>query len=71
MNKVIANVFNGKTPTGTQWSQTYNEGNLIFSGIIKTYGVWDKFWMGWHKDPYVKIGTNTTLKSGGHVYHTG
>jgi hypothetical protein len=24
LNQVVANVFNGKTPTGSQWSQNYN-----------------------------------------------
>jgi hypothetical protein len=36
-----------KTPTGTEWSQGYNEGYLQFEGEIKTYGNWNKYWMGW------------------------
>lgn len=56
LNQVIANFFNGKTPTGSEWSQEYNEGFLFFKGVIKTYGSWDKFWMGWSQDPYIKIG---------------
>ncbi len=40
LNQIIANVFNGKTPTGTAWSLEYNEGYLFYGGVIKTYGKW-------------------------------
>jgi basic membrane lipoprotein Med (substrate-binding protein (PBP1-ABC) superfamily) len=40
LNQIVANVFNGKTPTGNQWSLGYNEGYLVYSGTIKTYGNW-------------------------------
>ena len=70
-NQVLANVFNGKTPTGTEWSQGYNQGYLFFSGVIYTYGNWDKFWMGWTNAPYVNIGSQTSLRVGGSNHHTG
>jgi hypothetical protein len=57
LNEVIANVFNGKTPTGHPWTQEYNQGFLSFSGVIKTYGSWDQFWQGCTAKPYVKIGS--------------
>lgn len=40
LKQVIVNVFNGKTPTGSPWSQTYNEGYLFYKGKISTYGDW-------------------------------
>ena len=55
-NQVIANVFNGKTPTATQWSQNYNGGYVVFKGIIRTYGSWTKMWSGCSNKPYINIG---------------
>ena len=44
INQVIANVFNGKTPTGTDWTLAYDGGYLQYEGVVKTYGdfQWDR-----------------------------
>jgi hypothetical protein len=45
--KVVANVFNGKTPTGEEWTDKYEGGLLTYHGIMRTYGHFNSFYMGW------------------------
>lgn len=71
MNQVIANVFNGLTPTGSQWSQNYDKGYLYYNGIIRTYGNFQSFYMGENWKAHVVIGTKTSLRTGGGPHHTG
>lgn len=46
--KVVANVFNGKTPTGEEWTDKYEGGLLQYHGIVRTYGHFNSFYMGRH-----------------------
>jgi hypothetical protein len=71
LNQVIANVFNGKTPTGTEWNLKYAGGYLYYSGIIKTYGDFKSFYMGANWKAHITIGTQSSLRTGGHPHHTG
>ena len=71
INQVIANVFNGKTPTGTDWTLAYDGGYLQYEGVVKTYGDFQSYYMGQNNKQHVRIGTNTTLRTGGTKDHTG
>ena len=71
INQVIANVFNGLTPTGTPWTPSYQGGYLYYSGVIKTYGDFKSFYMGANWKEHYMIGTNVSLRTGGGKNHTG
>lgn len=71
INQVIANVFNGKTPTGTEWSANYQGGYLYYKGVVETYGNFTSFYMGEDWKSHIRIGTQTSLRSGGGPNHTG
>jgi hypothetical protein len=68
-NIFLANYFNGKTPTGTEWSATYDESYILFSGKVRTYGNWESFWYGCGKT--AKKGDNNSFRVGGGVQHSG
>jgi hypothetical protein len=44
--KLIENVFNGKTPTGEDWTDKYESGYLYYNGVVRTYGHFNSFYMG-------------------------
>jgi len=71
INKTIANVFNGKTPTGTAWDINYQASYLHYNGVISTYGSFKSFYMGWQWKAHIQIGTSTSLRTGGTTNHTG
>ena len=70
-----ANVFNGLTPTGTEWSLIYNSGYVWFTGTFKTYGTWTSMYNGCNNGNgvvgYYDVNTERYLKTGGQDYHTG
>jgi hypothetical protein len=69
--QAIANIFNGKTPTGTDWSIGYEGGYLYYDGIIQTYGNFKSFYMGCQWKAHITIGTAVSLRSGGGQHHSG
>ena len=68
---MIANYFNGLTPTATTWDINYDRGYLFFSGTFLTYGNWTKMYVGANWTSMVNIGENTSFRTGGWCQHTG
>ena len=69
-----ANVFNGLTPTGTQWAIDYPIGYLWFSGQFITYEAWSSMYVGCTGENgvlYYHVNQQASLRTGGHESHTG
>jgi len=70
-NNALLNFINGKTPTGTEWSQNYDKGHLIFSGTLETWGTWNSKYVGVNYSSYYNVSDNVTFQCGGTRAHTG
>jgi len=44
--EMLANIFNGKTPTGTEWTNTYDKAYFWFTGRLTTLGSWTSMYEG-------------------------
>lgn len=71
INQVLANVFNGKTPIGTEWTESYDKGFLYYEGKLRTYGDFSFYYLGNDTKETIKIGTNVSLRTGGTKGQTG
>ncbi len=69
--KAVANVFNGKTPTGEEWTDKYEGGFLQYHGIVRTYGHFNSFYMDGQLKEHIQIGSKSSLRTGGRPSHTG
>ena len=69
--EMLANIFNGKTPTGTDWTADYDKAYVWFSGHFVTFGSWTSMYEGKDYKSYVKTGTDYAFRCGGHPYHCG
>eukprot|EP00039_Didymoeca_costata_P016464 m.296969 g.296969 ORF g.296969 m.296969 type:complete len:1111 (-) comp16395_c3_seq7:140-3472(-) len=69
----VANWLNAKTPTGTDWTPSYDESKLYFSGALGTFGDWsdsnNSMFSGC--DGYTAIGKRRGFRTGGAKGHTG
>ncbi|XP_071808123.1 E-selectin-like [Asterias amurensis] len=60
---VIANLANCKTPTGDNWSATYQKKLVHITGVFSTFGDWSSMNDGCGQ--YIHVGNNTSFRVGG------
>jgi len=59
----MTNIFNGNSPTGAPFSESYSDGYVYYGGILRTYGSWTSMFYGCGQS--VSVGSLVLFRTGG------